>query len=180
MASLIVGVFLVLVTGSAASVDSGASTPASFARTNLPAGISFRLPVGLHLLHGWLSDVVDPAPRLAVASFDARLSRHTCECGMPNVRAFPRTGAFLFVWEYLHVPRRALDKYPRRAARFRITSQTSRRHTCLGPSDTFTFRDAGRVFQVEIYLGPAARAGTLARLLSVLDSLRVTRAPRRP
>ncbi len=176
MASLLVGAFLVLAAASAASVDPGASTPTSFARTNLPAGISFRLPVGWHVVHGWLSDVVDPAPRLGVASFDARLSRHACECGMPNVRAFPRAGAFLFIWEYLNVPRRALKRYPRRPARFLITSETPRRHTCLGPSDTFTFRDAGRVFQVEIYLGPAARDRALARLLSVLDSLRVTRA----
>lgn len=174
LASLLVGAFLVLAAASAASVDPGGT------RTNLPAGISFRLPAGWHVLHGWLSDVVDPSPRLAVASFDATLSRHTCECGMPNVRAFPRTGAFLFVWEYLHFPRRALGDYPRRPARFRITSETPQRYTCVGPSDTFTFRDGRRVFQVEIYLGADAGAANRQRLLSILDSLHVTPAPTRP
>jgi hypothetical protein len=60
------------------------------------------LPAGWHVLRAWLSDVVDPAPRLAVASFPGGLSRHTCSCGFPNVVAFPRDGAFIFVWEYLH------------------------------------------------------------------------------
>lgn len=167
IALVLVGAFSVLAAASAASVDPGGG------RTNLGAGISFRLPRGWHVMHGWLSDVVDPVPRLAVASFDVKLSRHTCECGMPNVRAFPRSGAFLFMWEYLNVPRRALKEYPRRPARFRTTSDTPRRYTCEGPSDKFAFRDGGRVFQVEIYLGAAAGPGARARLLSILDSLRV-------
>jgi hypothetical protein len=88
---------------------------------NVPGRLSVRVPMGWHVLRGWLSDVIDPAPRLAVASFPARLSRHTCECGFPNVVNFPRDGAFVFVWEYLgNHSRQALARVPRRPARFRL------------------------------------------------------------
>ncbi|MGH3262827.1 MAG: hypothetical protein ACRDNS_12595, partial [Trebonia sp.] len=73
-------------------------------RISIPGRLSVVVPTGWHVLHGWLSDVTDPAPRLAMASFPARLSHHTCECGFPNVLNFPRNGAFIFVWEYLHYP----------------------------------------------------------------------------
>jgi hypothetical protein len=61
----------------------------------VPGRLSIRVPAGWQVLHGWLSDVTDPAPRLAVASFPARLSRRTCACGFPNVIQFPRDGAFV-------------------------------------------------------------------------------------
>jgi hypothetical protein len=96
---------------------------------------------------------------------------------MPNVRNFPRAGAFLFVWEYLHLPRRALARFPRRPARFHLTSESPQRFACGGPSDVITFQDAGRVFQAEIYLGAAAGPQLRARLLAVMDSLRVSRRP---
>lgn len=79
---------------------------------SVPAHLSIRVPADWHVLRGWLSDVVDPAPRLAVASFPARLSRHTCECGFPNVLNFPRDGAFTFVWEYPAPSARGLARTP--------------------------------------------------------------------
>ena len=80
---------------------------------SVPARLSVSVPAGWHVLRGWLSDVTDPAPRLAVGSFPARLSRHTCECGFPNVVDFPRDGAFIFVWEYLHPAHRGLARVPK-------------------------------------------------------------------
>src|SRR3979409_2394062 len=91
-------------------------------RTTARGEISVIVPAGWHVVRGWLSYVVDPVPRLAVASFPLRLSRHTCECGMPNVEHFPRSGVFLFMWERLRVSRRALGQFPRRPAHFRVNS----------------------------------------------------------
>jgi hypothetical protein len=142
-------------------------------RVDVAGRLSVRVPVGWHVLRGWLSDVSDPAPRLAVASFPARLSRHTCECGFPNIVDFPRSGAFVFIWEYLHPSRRGLAREPRRPVRFRLPPEGRVRNTCDGPSDTFGFKDAGRVFQVEVYLGPATSAALRDRMAAILDSLLV-------
>src|SRR5689334_2670323 len=70
------------------------------ARESAGAGISVRVPPGWQLVRRRLTDVTDPAQRLAVASFPLRLATHTCDCGKPNIRRFPRSGAFVFVWEY--------------------------------------------------------------------------------
>ena len=142
-------------------------------RVSVPSRLSIRMPPGWHELHGWLSDVIDPAPRLAVASFPARLSRHTCSCGFPNVIDFPYDGAFVFVWEYLPPSRPDLALVPRRPARFHLAAGAGVRRTCNGSSDTFAFKAAERVLQVEVYLGPGARLALRARVVAVLDSLRV-------
>lgn len=142
-------------------------------RVSLPGRLSVAVPVGWHLLRGWLSDVVDPAPRLAIASFPVRLSRHTCECGFPNVVHFPRDGAFVFVWEYLNPSRRGLARTPSRPVRFLLAAGRGVRLTCDGPTGTFAFKDAGRVFQVEVYLGPAVGPALRRRAAALLDSLRV-------
>jgi hypothetical protein len=142
-------------------------------RVDVSGRLSIRVPVGWRVLPGWLSDVTDPAPRLAVASFPARLSRHTCECGFPNVVKFPRDGAFVFVWEYLHPSRRGLARAPRRPAHFSVGAGRGVRLTCDGPTGEFYFKDAGRVFQVEVYLGLAVGQALRGRVAATLDSLRV-------
>ena len=167
LVALAVVAIVLLAAGGAAGGDRGAT------RVNVPGRLSVRVPAGWHVLRGWLSDVMDPAPRLAVASFPARLSRHTCECGFPNVVNFPRKGAFVFVWEYLHPSRRGLARVPSRPERFRLAAEGSVRQTCDGVSDTFGFKDAGRVFQVEVYLGPAIKPGLRGRVAAMLDSLLV-------
>jgi hypothetical protein len=154
--------------------------PAATARDERAAGapgpLGVRVPPGWHRLRGWLSDVTDPAPRLAVASFPARLSRDTCECGFPNVVNFPPDGGFLFVWEWRHASRRGLARTPSRPARFHLAARHGSRDTCLGPSDTFGFKDAGRIFEVAVYLGPRATPAVRARLAAALDSLRAAPA----
>jgi hypothetical protein len=44
---------------------------------------------------------------------------------------------------------------------------------CDGPSDTFAFKDAGRVFQVEVYLGPRIGTPLPRRVGTMLDSFLV-------
>ncbi len=171
-------VLLAVVTVSVVTMASAAGVDPGKARaTNVGGGIAIRVPAGWHLRSGWLSDVIDPVPALAVASFAVRLSRHTCECGMPHVLSFPRTGAFLFMWEYPHLSRRALEQFPLRPVRFRLASDDPVRQSCLGPSDEIAFQDAGRGFQAEIYFGPGAGPSVRARLLAAMDSLRVARRP---
>lgn len=161
-----------LAAGSLAAGNSAARVDPAARHEQLPRGISLRVPAGWHVLRGWLSDVIDPVPVLAVGSFDVRLSRRTCECGMPNVVGFPRGGAFLFMWEYPKYPVRALARVPQRPAQFSIPSGAPQRGVCRGPSDTFSFRDSGRVFQVEIYLGAAAGLTVRTQLRGLMDSLR--------
>jgi hypothetical protein len=142
-------------------------------RMSVPGRLSVVVPAGWHVLRGWLSDVTDPAPRLAMGSFPARLSRRTCECGFPNVLNFPRNGAFIFVWEYLHYPRRQLARVPPRPGRISLALGRGVRLTCDGPNGGFSFKDAGRVFQVEVYLVPEAGPALRATAAAALDSLRV-------
>ncbi len=167
MRKILVALAVIAIVALAAAGTAGGDRAA---RVSFPAGISVTVPAGWHVLHGWLSDVVDPAPRLAMGSFPARLSRHTCECGFPNVVDFPRAGAFIFVWEYLNPNEVARE--PRRPAHFRISAGAVRQ-TCDGSSDTFAFKYAGRFFQVEVYLGPAAGPALRERVATTLDSLRV-------
>ena len=107
MASVVVAAAVLVLSGTAG----GRLTTG---RVHVPGRLSVRVPAGWRVLHGWLSSVVDPAPRLAFASFPAKLSRRSCECGFPNVVNFPRDGAFVFVWEYLDPSRRMLARAPSR------------------------------------------------------------------
>ncbi len=167
-------VALVVVAIAAVAAARAAGGDRTVRRVSFPGRLSMSVPAGWHVLRGWLSDVTDPAPRLAVASFPARLSRHACACGFPNVVNFAPNGAFVFVWEYLHVSRSSLARVPRRPARLRLPAAGGGvRRTCDGSNDGFGFKDAGRVFQVEVYLGPEAGPALRARLTATLDSLRV-------
>ena len=167
---LVVLVMVVIASLAAARVAGGDRTAR---RVSVPRGLSVRVPVGWHVLRGWLSDVTDPSPRLAVGSFPVRLSHRTCACGFPNVVSFPRDGAFVFVWEYLDPSRRGLARVPSRPARFHLAAGGAVRQTCDGSSDTFGFKNAGRVFQVEVYLGPGVGPALRGRVAAMLASLRV-------
>jgi hypothetical protein len=171
--ALVVLVMVAIAALGAAGVAGGDRTAR---RVDVPGRLSIRVPTDWHVLRGWLSGVIDPAPRLAAASFSARLSRHTCECGFPNVVDFPRDGAFVFVWEYLRPSRRGLARVPSRPARFHLAAAGGVRQTCDGSSETFGFKDEGRVFQVEVYLGPWVGPALRERVAATLASLRVAPA----
>jgi hypothetical protein len=163
---------LAIVAVAAAAVAAVGRGDRTARRVSVPGRLGVGVPVGWHVVRGWLSDVSDPAPRLAVASFLPRLSRHTCACGFPNVVDFPRDGAFVFIWEYLHPSRRGLARTPGRPARFDLAASRAVRRTCDGSSDTSTFKDTGRVFQVEVYFGPGVRSALRERVAAMLASLR--------
>jgi hypothetical protein len=116
-------------------------------------------------------------------------------CEDPSVRDFPSTGAAVFLWE-LPSPRnpaalgrgfgfrpgqfRVVQKDPQfaqgLARRLRALHRPAARACVEGPgrpSWWSDFREAGRVFQLEVYLGPAAGPPVLARLDALLNSLEV-------
>jgi hypothetical protein len=167
LALALIAVPALVAAASTAGVDRGAP------RTEVGGAISIQVPTGWHLIRNSITDVIDPIPRLAIASFAVRLSPRPCECGMPNISHFPRTGAFLFIWEYPHLAGRALERFPRRPPSFRITSTSPQEPTCQGPSGAILFRSAGGAFQAEIYLGPAAGPDSRARLVAAMNSLRI-------
>ncbi|HEX3688983.1 MAG TPA: hypothetical protein VHV28_04775 [Solirubrobacteraceae bacterium] len=167
---------LLLVPVLALAVSAALAAPAGAGdqRASVHGGVSVVLPAGWHLVRGRLSEVVDPIPRLAAATFPAHLSAHECECGFPHVLHFPRTGAFVFVWEYPVLGPRDLKTFPKHEAHFHIGRSAIKASTCAGAGDGRVFREAGRGYQVEIYLGPDAPATARAQIAAILDSWRVT------
>ena len=162
---------LLLVPALALAVIAAMTAPAGAGdqRTSVNGGVSVVMPHGWHVVRH-ISYVTEPAPA-ALATFPVRLGRHSCECGMPNVVGFPRTGALLVVWEYRRIAHRDLRYFRPHAARFRI-GRSAIKEACA-PSDGRTFRESGRGFQAEIYLGPAAPASARAQIAAILDSWRV-------
>ena len=156
------------------------STSADGPRPHVHAldGLTVRVPAGWHVVRQRVSEVTDPYPRLTMATFSVKLSPHPCACDTPNIENLPRRGAFLLVWEYLHIYKGDLRRVPPRPSRFTVTQDSHRRFECAGPSWTTGFRAAGRVFQVELYLGPAAGRRVRGRVESILVSLVVARLHR--
>lgn len=140
-------------------------------RVSLRGGVSVTLPVGWHAVRGRISEVDDPTP-MAVATFHVRYARTSCECGMPGIRDFPRTGALVLAWEYSRIGRRDLKYFPVHAEDFRIGRSVM--SSDCSPSDGRAFRAGGWGFDVRIYLGPDAPASARAQIAAILDSWRVT------
>lgn len=164
---------LLLVPALALAATAALAAPAGAGnqRVSEGGGVSVVLPTGWHVVRGRTSDVVDPIPR-AFATFHVRFAHTACECGMPSVRAFPRTGALVLVWEYRRIRHRDLRSFPAHTPRFRI-GRSAVTNPCA-PSDSRSFREGGRAFDVEIYLGPGAPASTRTQIAAILDSWRVT------
>jgi hypothetical protein len=127
-----------------------------------------------------------------VASFPVRLSRRTGSCGFPNVVSFPRDGAFVFVWEYLHPSPRGLARVPSRPARFhlalggrcatpameRATHSRSRTRMCL--SGRGLPRPEGRRGASRASGGDAQRPACGARGLAAAGLISAAARPRTP
>lgn len=141
-------------------------------RLPVGGGVSVVLPASWHLTHAIGTPLLDPVPRLSAATFPVRFSRHYCVCDTPRVADFPRDGAYLFVMEYEALGHADLKHFPAHTTRFRIGASAIKPGDC-GPSDGRTFREGGRGFQVQIYLGPAAPASARAQIAAILDSWRV-------
>jgi len=91
-------------------------------------------------------------------------------------RELPPQRRVRVVWEYLDY--RGASSLACRAARRAFSPATGAGVllTCEGADGGFYFKDAGRVFQVEVYLGPEAAPALRARAAAALDSLPVAPA----
>jgi hypothetical protein len=131
----------------------------------------------------------------------ARPNYQTCGqwCKETSILNYPRAGAIGFVWEFPS-PRRRADLgrgFVARPTRFRVVQNDSQfagvlarelralhrqaGHACVEgpgshPSWWIDFLDRGRVFQLEVYLGPAAGPAIRQRVDELLDSLNVAPA----
>lgn len=168
----------------ALAVAAGAAPGAgrsSAPRVSAGGGVSVRLPTGWHVITRQLTDVVSPTQRLVVTSFPIPPRPPVDGCDpLAAIRRLPATGAFLFMWEYsgpTRLRRRQLIQFPVRPRRFPVAERdfVSYGGAASGPRmTTILFRQAGRAFQAQLYLGAAAPAPTIRRLAAVLDSVGVT------
>ena len=137
------------------------------------------LPVGWHRVERPLTDVTLPVQVFAAATYRVVLHHPPGRCGPPPrvLAEMPRGGVLLQVVEY---PPRAADghpiavpRLPRRPARFHWSDGAWASYECAGPSFKFTYRQAGRALQAQVWMhrrtvNPRLRAGALR----ILDNLR--------
>jgi hypothetical protein len=140
-------------------------------RTPVGGGVSVVLPAGWHLTRGKGTPLLEPIPRLSAATFAVRFSKQHCVCDTPRVANFPRDGAYLLVFEWA-LPPRARHTFARHTTHFHMARSAITPGDC-GPSDTRLFRQGGRGYQVQIYLGPAAPAAARRQIAAILDSWQV-------
>ena len=136
-------------------------------------GVSVRYPDGWDATNRPLTHVTSPVQVLAVASY--RLPRSNqgdngCEPKQALDRR-PADGAFIYGWEFSSAQG---ERFPPRPKHFSLGGLE--RFECLGPSYRLRFRDAGRLFDIHVSLGPKASGGTRKTVLRILDTLRVRRA----
>jgi hypothetical protein len=139
------------------------------------------IPAGWHEVDRPLTDVTYPAQVFAAATFPIVLHHPPGRCGPPPrvLAEMPPGGALLQVIEYarfaptgrpIRVPR-----LPRRPAHFHWSDATWADFECSGPSFQFTYRQAGRALQAQVWFRPATVEPRLRPgALRILDRLRWT------
>jgi hypothetical protein len=143
-------------------------------------GVTVRYPSNWHATRWRLTPVTSPVQVLAVASYALPRGKAGADGCSPKeaLDRLPPSGVFLFGWEYdrpgLSGVRRS--DFPPRPEHFVLKGPTG--FECLGPSFVVTFREAGRLFQIHVVLGPKAGADERAAALKVLDSLQVAQLGR--
>lgn len=134
---------------------------------------------GWHQVRRPLTDVLIPTQVFAAATYPVLLGHPPGRCGPPPrvLAEMPPGGALMQVVEYpprdgpgdpLRVPR-----LPRRPDRFGWSDGTWARHECSGPSFQFTYRQAGRALQAQVWFHPATIDPVLrSGALRILNHLR--------
>ena len=139
-------------------------------------GVSVRYPAEWHATRRPLTPVTSPVQVLAVASYALPQGNAGADGCSPKeaLDRLPPNGVFLFGWEYDRPGLAGVHRsdFPRRPDHFDLRGPTG--FECLGPSYVVTFREAGRLFQMHVVLGPEAGADERATALRVLDSLEVS------
>jgi hypothetical protein len=138
------------------------------------------MPIGWHEVDRPLTDVTYPVQVFAAATFPIVLHHPPGRCGPPPrvLAEMPPGGALMQVIEYarfaptgrpIRVPR-----LPHRPARFHWSDATWADFECSGPSFQFTYRQAGRALQAQVWFRPATVEPRLRTgALRILDNLRL-------
>jgi len=133
-------------------------------------GLAIVHPTEWRLYPHALTQTVSARDQMALGTFRLDQRRPDPGCTPRTaLRARPRGGGFLYLFEYRGLNRRQLARFPVRPAALRLPRSSYRPYECLGQSWMVRFRDEGRAFQAHVY-GPAARR---RQALAILDSLRV-------
>jgi hypothetical protein len=158
-----------LVAGLVAGSRAEAGGNAAHRVTDTAAGITFAQPGGWHLTMPPISSLSVPRERLLLTSYRADRGGN---CGPDRAeRELPADGALVYLMEYRPSAKRSA--FPPRPAHFRLRRADLGNYECWRvPSYLIRFRDAGRLFQLHVALGPHATAAHRAQVLRILDSLR--------
>jgi hypothetical protein len=138
-------------------------------------GVSARYPPSWFATRKPLTPVTSPVQVLAVASYRLPGGMSGADGCSPReaLDRLPPSGVFIFGWEY---DRPALtgvrtSDFPPQPEHFTLGRRTA--FECLGPSYVVHFRDAGRLFQIHVVLGPEAGDDARETAVRILDSVRV-------
>jgi hypothetical protein len=147
----------------------------SSSKTFRDDGVSVRYPSSWHVTRRALTPVTSPVQVLAVASYALPRGKEGADGCSPKeaLDRLPPNGVFLFGWEYDRPGLAGVrgSDFPPRPKHFELKGLTG--FECLGPSYVVAFREAGRLFQIHVILGPKAGDNERAAALKVLDSLHV-------
>jgi hypothetical protein len=135
-------------------------------------GVSVRYPSDWHVTRRPLTPVTSPVQVLAVASYPLPMETKGAEGCSPKeaLDRLPTSGVFLFGWEYDRPGLSGVRKsdFPPRPHEFTLGRRIG--FECLGPSYVIHFREAGRLFQIHVVLGPKAGDSQRKTALQILES----------
>jgi hypothetical protein len=160
----------------ASASEAGSSRIPSGWHTYRGPAVSVRYPPSWHATSAPLTPVAYPSQLLAIASYPLPRGSGGADGCRPTeaLERLPRDGALVYAWDYGEQPfRRAFRRkdFPPRPDHFRLRAFSH--YECAGPSYLIRFRQAGRFVQIHVALGAGATPRTRARVLRVLDSIRL-------
>lgn len=134
------------------------------------AGLSWQMPVPSWRRYDWrLTSLSMPVERLALGTFALRRGPPDANCTpRAAIDALPPDGAFIFVLEDVDQPPPSV---PERAGEIALGPEEP--YECMGTSRMAIWRQAGRVFQAHVYLGPRASEQVRQDVRSILNSIQV-------
>ena len=145
------------------------------------ADLAWTPPAGWRAVGPQLTQVGEPAHRLAAATFDVRQTKPDHNCSPATARRqMPPDGALVLLLESRETSARprALARLPRRPEHFRLGRPVNLE--CFGHGWTVVWREQGRALQAVAMFGPTAWPARRRQAEALLDSLVVQPVPPPP
>jgi hypothetical protein len=162
---------LLVVAGAALLLGTSCSSSEAW-KTFRDQGISVNYPANWYATRRPLTPVTSPIQVLAVASYRLPAGNEGANGCSPKeaLDRLPSSGVFLFGWEYDRPGLSGVRKsdFPPRPHEFTLGRRIG--FECLGPSYVIHFREAGRLFQIHVVLGPKAGDSQRKTALQILES----------